>query len=46
MKSHEKETDPSILERRQKQLEYGRSTPEYINYCRQVPLWVNIYEFA
>jgi len=40
MKSHERETDPNVLERRQKQLEYGRNTPEYVNYCRQVPMWV------
>jgi len=38
IKSHEKETDREVLERRQKQIDYGRATPEYANYCRQVPV--------
>jgi len=40
-KSREKETDCGVLERRQKQIDYGRSTPEYANYRRQVPMWVD-----
>jgi len=35
---YEKETDVDVLERRQKQIDYGRSTPEYANYRHQVPL--------
>jgi len=32
-----KETDIDVLERRQKQIDYGHSTPEYANYRRHVP---------
>lgn len=39
-KSYEKETDHDVLERRKKQIDYGRNTPEYANYCRLVPMWV------
>lgn len=35
-KPDEKETDVEVLERRQKQIDYGRSTPEYINYRKLV----------
>jgi len=38
VKLHEKELDEDVLQRRQKQIDYGRSTPEYANYCRQVPV--------
>ncbi len=30
-------TDPITLERRRKQIEYGKNTPEYQNYLNAVP---------
>lgn len=33
----EKETDPLVISRRTKQLEYGKNTPEYFNYLQAVP---------
>jgi len=37
-KPGEKETDSEVLERRQKQIDYGRSTPEYVNYRKLVTI--------
>ncbi|ESN91012.1 hypothetical protein HELRODRAFT_148207, partial [Helobdella robusta] len=31
------ENDPEILQRRQKQIDYGKNTPEYNSYLTQVP---------
>lgn len=33
----ERETDPVIISRRMKQIEYGKNTPEYFNYSQAVP---------
>jgi len=37
------ETDPVTLARRQKQIDYGKNTPEYAAYLEQVPKYVFIY---
>lgn len=34
----ELETDPAILQRRQKQIDYGKNTVGYVNYTQQIPL--------
>lgn len=33
----ELETDPAILQRRQKQIDYGKNTVGYANFTQQVP---------
>lgn len=38
----ERETDPVVLARRSKQIEYGKNTPEYFNYMNAVPKYVVI----
>lgn len=34
------EMDPSILQRRQKQIDYGKNTVGYQNYLSKVPMYV------
>ncbi|KOB74320.1 Histone RNA hairpin-binding protein [Operophtera brumata] len=36
-KAVELETDPAILQRRQKQIDYGKNTVGYANFTQQVP---------
>lgn len=35
--SYELEMDAATIARRQKQIEYGKNTPEYINYVKAIP---------
>lgn len=37
---HELETDPAVLARRVKQIEYGKNTIEYHNYTQAIPKYV------
>ena len=32
-----RETDPAVLQRRTKQIEYGKYTPDYVEYANAVP---------
>lgn len=34
---YEAETDPAVLARRMKQIEYGKNTLEYHNYTQAIP---------
>jgi len=40
----ERETDPLILSRRQKQIDFGKNTIGYVKYLEQVPKY-EIYIF-
>lgn len=35
--NYERETDPVVIARRAKQIDYGKNTPEYFNYVHAVP---------
>lgn len=35
--NYEQETDPLVIARREKQIEYGKNTPEYHNYIETIP---------
>jgi len=36
MPTYEMESDPGVLSRRQKQIEFGKTTPEYYNYSNAI----------
>lgn len=42
MDNFEKETDPAVISRREKQIEFGKNTPEYYNYSTAVPRYYQI----
>lgn len=39
----EVETDETVLQRRQKQIDYGKCTPGYQCFLQQVPKWVQLW---